>query len=244
MNRRGGSARILLEFVSDPEPCPYLPDRTSVHENRVVASISPDDFEAMLDQGWRKFGPVLYRPACPDCDACRPLRIPAEDFEPSRSQRRCLERNLDAEVVFGPASADDAHVDLYNRYHAAQQFRRGWPSSWRDSDEYRRNFLLNPVPSGEISVWVEERLVGVALVDITGSVVSGVYHYHDPEMVRRGLGTLLMLHVIGLARQNGRRWAHFGYHVAGCRSLEYKTNFQPCELLGPDHVWRPWKEPR
>lgn len=234
--------RILLEFVSDPEPCPYLPDRVSVHENRVVAQISPAEYETLLEEGWRKFGPVLYRPTCPDCDACRPLRIPVAEFLPSRSQRRCVQRNEDAVVVCGPAVADDEHVDLYNRYHAAQQERLGWPPSGRDREEYRRNFLINPIPAGEISVRIDDRLVGVALVDATDSVISGVYHYHDPELASRGLGTFLMLHVIGLAEQTGRPWAHFGYFVDGCRSLEYKTNFRPCELLGPDRVWSPWKE--
>lgn len=231
--------RTLLEFETDPEPCPYLPDRIAVHRHRVVAALAVDEFEELLDQGWRKFGPTLYQPNCPECRACRPVRIDVKEFASNRSQRRCADRNRDVDVRFGPCVADQEHVELFNRYHATQEVLRGWPPSARQTEDYRRDFLINPVPSGEIAVRLDGKLVGVALVDVTRSVISGVYHYHDPDLRERGLGTLLMLHVIGLAEVSGRRWAHFGYHVDGCRSLAYKTNFQPCEMLGPDGNWRP-----
>jgi arginine-tRNA-protein transferase len=33
---------------------------------------------------------------------------------------------------------------------------------------------------------------------------------------------------------------YLGYHVAGCRSLEYKGRFRPNEVLGEDGEWHPF----
>ncbi len=228
----------ILEFVSEPEPCAYLPDQSSVHRNRVVGRLTPEAYERLLDEGWRKFGPVLYRPECPRCDACRPLRIPVETFAPNRSQRRCLRANADLVVARDRPVVDSERLGLHNRYHRARERDRGWPETERTAEEYERGFLLNPVPAVEVSARLNGRLVGVALLDFTPSIVSGVYHYHDPELTSRGLGTFLMLHAISLAEQTGRRWAHFGYHVADCPSLSYKSKFQPCEIRDRDGVWR------
>jgi leucyl-tRNA---protein transferase len=35
---------------------------------------------------------------------------------------------------------------------------------------------------------------------------------------------------------------YLGYHVAGCRSLEYKANFRPNETLGVDGKWRTFRK--
>ena len=228
----------ILEFVSEPEPCAYRPGFSSVHRNRLVARLAPDAYEDMLEEGWRKFGPVVYRPECPDCSACRPLRIPVESFAPSRSQRRCLRANEDLLVEGRAPTIDAERLELHNAYHRARERDRGWPETERTAEEYERGFLLNPVPATEISARLDGRLVGVALLDITPNVVSGVYHYHAPDLKERGLGTFLMLHAIGLAERLGRRWAHFGYHVADCPSLSYKANFRPCEVRDPDGSWR------
>ncbi|MFM7320818.1 MAG: arginyltransferase [Armatimonadota bacterium] len=232
----------ILEIVSEPEPCAYLPDRTCVHRNRLVARLPAETYERLLEEGWRKFGPVVYRPECPECDACRPLRIPVDRFRPSRSQRRCLRANADLRVVFEKPIIDAERLALHNAYHRARERERGWPETERTEEEYERGFLLNPVPAIEVSAWLDERLLGIALLDVTPAIVSGVYHYHDSDRNERGLGTFLMLQAIAYAAGSGRPWAHFGYHVADCRSLAYKTNFQPCELLDSDGVWRPLEQ--
>ncbi len=114
---------------------------------------------------------------------------------------------------------------------------KGWPDTDRTEKGYVFQFVHNPIPSVEISVWEGELLRAVALTDITPKVVSGVYHFHEPDCRERSLGTFVMLHTIALAQRLGKRWAYFGYYVAGCGSMAYKTRFQPCEILGTDGVW-------
>ena len=229
--------RILEQFVSGPDVCHYLPDRLAAQQYAVAQQISPDEYEALMDAGWRKFGRTLFRPVCRHCAECRPLRIPVAAFVPDRSQQRCLRKNADLEVRFAPPRADAARLDLYQRYQAAQSQMKGWPDAERTMGSYTRQFVDNPVPSIEISVWEDNVLRAVAITDITPGTVSGVYHFHDPDCRTRSLGTYALLQTIALARKLEKRWTYFGFYVAGCPSMAYKTRFKPHEILSPDGIW-------
>lgn len=231
---------ITLETFTEGEgACMYLADRPSRLEYTLVLRMSPAEYEERMNQGYRKFGPLLFRPVCEGCRECRPLRIPVTQFTPDRSQRRALKRNADLTVRVAPPTVDKARLSLYNRYHAAQEVRRGWPEMEKKREDYAFSFLHSPVPGMEVSVWEGEALRAIALTDVTPNTLSGVYHYHDPELRDRSLGVFVMLQTIELARRLGKPWAYFGYYVADCPSLNYKVRFRPCELLGDDGIWRP-----
>jgi arginine-tRNA-protein transferase len=229
--------RVLQTLVTGPDACVYLPDQQATMENVVVAQLSPAEYEQKMDAGWRKFGPVLFRPICTSCTACRPLRIPVATFTPSRSQRRALAKNAELEVRYGRPSVDAARLALYNRYHQQQETQKGWPEGERSAEDYAFSFVHNPVPAVELSVWEGETLRAIVLTDVTENTVSGVYHYYEPGESHRSLGTFAMLQTIELARRLGKPWAYFGYWVAACPSLSYKANFQPCEILSMAGGW-------
>ena len=230
--------RVLHQSLSVPETCHYLPDRDATQEYVQVGQLAPQEYEDLMNRGWRKFGPMLFRPVCSGCQECRPLRIPVDRFTPDRSQRRALARNADLSVRYAEPSVDAARVDLYRRYHASQAADKGWSDGERTERSYAFQFVHNPVPAVEISVWEGDVLRAIALTDVTPNVVSGVYHFHEPDCRQRGLGTFAMLHTIELAQRLGRTWTYFGFYVAGCPSMSYKTNFKPCEILGTDGIWR------
>ena len=206
-------------------------------ENLVVAQLSPMEYEQKMNNGWRKFGPVLFRPICAQCKECRPLRIPVAEFVPSRSQRRALAKNATLEVRYGRPVVDERRLALYNRYHTKQEVQKGWPEGERSADDYAFSFVHNPVPAVEISVWEGGILRAIVLTDVTPSTVSGVYHYYEPEEQSYSLGTFAMLQTILLAQKLAKPWAYFGYWVAACPSLSYKANFQPCEILTEAGSW-------
>ncbi len=87
-------------------------------------------------------------------------------------------------------------------------------------------------------MWEGEALRAIVLTDVTPNVVSGVYHYYDPELSDRGVGTFCMLHTIELARELGKPYAYFGFYVRGCGSVAYKARFRPCEIMDVDGTWR------
>ena len=61
-------------------------------EYRVMTNVTPDELEWMLTRGWRRFGHLYFRPACPACSECVSLRIPVATFAPTKSQRRAWKR--------------------------------------------------------------------------------------------------------------------------------------------------------
>lgn len=230
---------ILTRFEEGPETCLYLPDREATQEYVVVERLSPGEYERKMDEGWRKFGAFLFRPVCPGCSECRPIRVPVATFIPDRSQNRALKRNADLRVVADRPTVDETRLDLYRRYHAAQAGRKGWPIRDSDLTDYDHNFVRNPLPSIEISVWDGEVLRAIVLTDITPNAVSAVYHYHDPDCGDRSLGTFAVLQTFALAEALGRPHVYLGYFVSGCGSMAYKARYRPCEVMDSNGDWHP-----
>lgn len=214
-------------------PCSYLPDR--VASNLVdIAPVSSAQYQVLMDNGFRRSGPVFYRPSCPQCRACVALRVPVDRFAQSRSQRRALRKNADVEVQCGPLIADDDRYDLYTRY---QRIKHD-DAMASDRADFERYFCYSPIDSMEMTFRVGGRLVGVSVVDLTPMSLSSVYFFYDPEESRRSLGVFSALCEIEECRRRGLPYWYLGLHVRGCRKMAYKTDFRPSEFLHPDGIWR------
>jgi arginine-tRNA-protein transferase len=229
---------VLERFETPPHACPYLAGRAARLDYSFAPDLTAEEYEDLMNRGYRKFGALFFRPVCDGCRACRPIRVPVATFVPDRSQTRAWRRNADLAVRLARPSVDRERLDLYNRYHQDQTRRKGWPSVDKDPTDYAASFVGNPIPSIELSVWEGRVLRAVLIAEVTPNVVSAVYHYHDLTLPGRGLGTFCILNTIELARKLGKPYVYLGYYVAGCPSMEYKARFRPCELMGEDGVWR------
>src|SRR5262249_19950573 len=83
-------------YLTAPSPCPYLPG----HEERKVFTHLVGERAAELNDllthgGFRRSQSIAYRPACEHCRACVSVRVIVDDFRPTRSMRRIMERNGD-----------------------------------------------------------------------------------------------------------------------------------------------------
>lgn len=238
-------SRELLRFRTPPHSCSYLPRETASLEYRVHALMSEGEYRERLRRGWRRHGAHFFRPVCPRCRECRSLRVLADEFHPSRSQRRILRKNRDIQVVLSEPDVTAAHVRLFNAYHADMTCRRGWPAQQTTREDYENSFLIGVWPFAREMQYLEgSRLVGVGLVDVVADAVSSVYFYHDPLWRPRAPGTFSILRELALCRQTGRKYLYLGYWIAGCPSMAYKANFGPHEILeqpvsdGEEPVWR------
>jgi leucyl-tRNA---protein transferase len=232
----------VFRFVAPPSRCGYLPDQTWRLEYEQVASVSPTEYMQRMHQGWRRFGDMLFRPRCPSCSACRPIRVVVDRFRPDRSQRRARAANREAlRLRIGTPAVTRAKLDLFDRFHAYQAETKDWPEhDPKDAGDYTRSFVENPFPTQEWCYFLNDRLIAVGYVDDLPGALSAIYFYYDPEERSRSLGTNNVLSIIEHARERGIPHLYLGYYVAGCRSMAYKARFVPNELRDADGQWRPF----
>ncbi|MAE64317.1 MAG: arginyltransferase [Phycisphaeraceae bacterium] len=211
-----------------PHPCYYLPDREAQDEAWLAPYLGADAYQRLMSEGFRRSGPIVYRPRCVACQACVPLRVPVARFRQSRSQRRCLRSNDDLVVRVGNPKLDDEHADLYERYVEARH-----PGGEQEGTrEELESIVTTTLPMIEVaSTAPDGRLLAVSLLDVCPGGWSSVYCYFDPEEPGRGLGTFSILVGLGLCRTRGLPWYYLGYWIAGAQTMDYKATFRPHEIL-------------
>lgn len=226
-------AKLIRHFITDPDPCPYLPDRQARLEYRVMVEVGPEELEGWLARGWRRFGPAYFRPACGGCQECVPLRVSVENFRPSKSQRRVMRKvSEQLHVQIGPPRVDDQRLALYHRWHAARRAERGWPDGRIDPEDYRQQFAYPHEAARELGYFTDQgELVAVAITDETPNSLSAIYTFFSPDFAAWSPGTMSVLFQLRYAAVTGKRWLYLGYRIQGCPSSRYKAHFRPHQLL-------------
>jgi leucyl-tRNA---protein transferase len=234
----------LFRYVAPASRCGYLPDRAWSLEYELVSALSADEYLQRMKEGWRRFGHTLFRPRCAECQACQSLRVSAACFRLNRSQRRAWNLNEEAvQLRIGPPTVTRQKLNLYDRYHAFQTDAKGWPQHpAKDAASYAESFVENPFVTEEWSYYADNRLAGVGYVDVLREGLSAIYFFYEPALRGRSLGTFNVLSILSEARRRRLKHVYLGYFVDGCASLTYKANFRPNEVLGPNGVWRPFRE--
>jgi arginine-tRNA-protein transferase len=186
-------------------------------------------YQALLEQGFRRSGAHVYRPACGACQRCVPIRVPVRDFIPNRSQRRNTVKNRDDLVLRNrPAAFSQEHYELYRTYLRS---RHADGSMAEAAEESYREFLVAPW-GGEtrfIELRTADRLTTVAVTDRLPESLSAVYTFFDPELSNRALGIYAILCQIEEARRLGLEHLYLGYWIAECSKMSYKDRFRPLQ---------------
>jgi arginine-tRNA-protein transferase len=183
--------------------------------------VTATELSGLLATGWRKFGIYYFRPACPGCRACIPLRVDVKNFQPSRSQRRILRRGSLFSTRFGPLRLDDRSFRIYQE-HAAARF-----SMMAPLEDFLLHFHLPSCPALQTEIFQGEDLIGVGFLDRGNDCLSSVYFCFDPAYGRFSLGTFGALQEIFQAAALGLDWYYLGYYIPGCSRMIYKDQFRP-----------------
>jgi arginine-tRNA-protein transferase len=228
--------RVLHHAVERPRQCSYLADETASLEYRLIVDVSPPEHEAMLERGWRRFGPSYFRPACAPCGQCVSLRLPVETFAPSRGQRRAARKGAALRRVVGPVRVDGERLALYAAWHAQREGARGWEPQPLGRNDYLRDFAFPHSCARELAYYDDHapagpRLVALGLCDETPRAWSAIYFFYDPAYAALSPGVLNVLDLVALARRGGQSHVYLGYRVAASASMRYKATFGPHELL-------------
>jgi arginine-tRNA-protein transferase len=215
-------------------PCPYLDGRT---ERKVVTDLSgpnsADLYERLSRAGFRRSHGLAYRPACPSCTSCVPVRIDAARFEDTASFRRIRRANADLTPANISALATVEQYRLFSRYQHMRH--NGGDMSSMTYDDYRALIEDTPVETRVTEYRDGDgALVAAMLADRMEDSLSAVYSFFDPDTAERSAGTYMILWLIDHARELGLHYIYLGYWIEGSPKMSYKERFRPLERLGPD----------
>lgn len=225
-------ARDLRFFLTVPHPCSYLPGReaTTLFLDP-QETVAPEVYDALTLLGFRRSGSNLYRPHCEACSACTSVRIPIDDFAPSRTQRKLINRNRDLSIRLRPTEFDEQHYALYARYIRA---RHADGDMFPPSRDQYRMFLTQAHPFAKLLEFrLGDHLMAVAATDLLGHGLSAIYTFFDPDPIfeRRSLGSFSILSQIELARKRHLPHVYLGYWIRECQKMRYKQDYRPLEYL-------------
>jgi arginyl-tRNA--protein-N-Asp/Glu arginylyltransferase len=231
-------------FVTSPAPCPYLPGRS---ERKVFTELKGPHADALNDAlgriGFRRSQTVAYRPSCLDCSACVSVRVVAQEFRASTTQRRNLKRNSDLVATICQPWSTSEQFELLRDYLGARH--PGGGMATMDEVDFADMVEHTPVTSHIIEYREPDsesedglapgRLVGACLTDRQGDGLSMIYSFYDPDHhTRTGLGNYIILDHIRRAAQDGLPYVYLGYWVEGSARMQYKVRYRPLEKLGRD----------
>jgi leucyl-tRNA---protein transferase len=224
-------------FVTSPAPCPYLPGRS---ERKVFTELKgphADQLNEALGRiGFRRSQTVAYRPSCLDCQACVSVRVIANKFVTSGTQKRDMKRNADLIVTECRPWATDEQFELLAKY-LGQRHPDGGMSAM---DELDYADMIEHTPVNSVVTEYREpgldgrpgRLVGACLTDRQGDGLSMIYSFYDPDSEGRvGLGNYIILDHIRRAAAEGLAYVYLGYWVEGSPRMQYKVRYRPIERL-------------
>ncbi|ADH85680.1 arginyltransferase [Desulfurivibrio alkaliphilus] len=220
--------------------CPYGLQSRAVYRQSPCPPLSGEMFDDYLQAGFRRNGNIMYTMACPNCQACVPIRLAVRDFRPNRNQRRIWRRNQDVRVSQGPLQLSAEKLELCERFLACrypdQECVPGSEGVDGRAVDYYGGFFLNSITdTWEIAYRVEERLLGLAVVDIAPTALNAVYFYFDPDQAHRSPGILNILSLIQLCRQVKLEHLYLGYWIKEVPAMSYKSRFKPHQLLLDGH---------
>lgn len=227
-------------FISTPSNCGYLSDRKSIS---LFADpeypMSPAIYSILIEHGFRRSGNHVYRPECPQCNECVPVRVDVTNFRPSRSQKRIWKQNQDIKVKPVPVQFNTAHYALYQKY---QQTRHGDGEMAQHSEIRYMEFLKSRwCDSVFYELWLDNKLIGLAIVDFVKTGLSAFYTFFDPDYEKRSLGNFAILWQIEKARSLKLPWIYLGYWIEHCDKMNYKTRYQPLEMFIKEK-WIPYQK--
>jgi leucyl-tRNA---protein transferase len=216
------------------------PNWPQIAEQFETAQVPAPLMDRLWAAGWRHFGRRFFRMSFDLQDGrparILPLRVNVGAFEPSKSQRRVLRANADLECRVEPAVVGAEQRLLFEAHKV--RFKSNVPE--RLEDFLGENPASGPCATVQVGLWLKDRLVAAAFLDLGVAGVSSVYATFDPGESRRSLGVCTVLKEIELARIMGARHYYIGYAHDVPSPYDYKKRFGAAEVYDW-RFWRPWQ---
>ncbi len=89
----------------------------------------------------------------------------------------------------------------------------------------------------EMEYYLNDKLVGVGIVDEGVDSLSSNYFYYDTEYLDRRLGIFSILKEIELAQKLEKKYYYLGFYIEENPKMSYKKYFKPNQILETG-VWK------
>ena len=216
--------KMQAREISQEFDCPYIVTNKACNEHFFAMDLTADELSIYLQTGWRKFGWYYFRPSCNGCKACVPLRVLAEEFKPSKSQRKVLKKNERTEFKVCDLEFRDEIFDLYKKH---SEVRFDQPVAKK---EFIETHYFPSCPSFQTEYFIDGKLVAVGFIDQSSHGLSSVYFIYDTDFTHLSLGVYSILCEIELTKKLGLSYYYLGYWIKENKSMEYKNRYYPHEI--------------
>lgn len=221
-------------YLTSEHACGYF-------DGRKATNLVPDPsismtlplYSRLIELGYRRSGDFTYRPHCQNCNECQPCRLPVNNFSPRRSHRRCLKLNKDLSHKVVKASYTDEYFELYHQYLNSRH--EGGDMVDPSSEDFSSFLYSQWSNTFFIEVREGDKLLAIAATDPVNNGLSAVYNFFDPKETQRSLGTYCVLLQIQHAIEFELEYLYLGYWIRHCPKMQYKSDFQPMQILSNNH---------
>lgn len=225
----------LQFYVTTSYSCSYLPKQLA--QSLIAAPqhlVSTDIYSGLIQQGFRRSGKFVYRPHCENCQACVPVRIVADAFQPSRSQKRAYKQHKNLTATIRPADFYDEHYQLYEAYQQTRHLdesKETESEADNDIEQYQSFLCQSNVETVMVEFRENAQLKMVSVIDIVHDGISAVYTFYDTTDPKASYGTYNVVWQANWAKEMKLPYVYLGYWIKDSRKMAYKQNFQPLEKL-------------
>ncbi|NIP99997.1 MAG: GNAT family N-acetyltransferase, partial [Nitrospinaceae bacterium] len=155
----------------------------------------------------------------------------------TRSQKRALK---DCKRVELRISRPEYSIEKFKMYLDHKNRFDSLQDDVEDDENFRLSFYTKTPFGIEFEYYLDGKLIGVALADVTRKTFSAIYTFYTTAYSHLSLGTFSILKQIEFCRSRGIPYFYMGYFIAKNQSLAYKANFRPNEVY-INHEWRPFR---
>lgn len=215
-------------YRTDNHPCSYLDQEAATQFIDPEHDIGDNLLSHLIQKGFWRSGPYVFKPDCLQCSSCLPIRIPVQDYLFSKNNRRTI-KALDAITI---TETKDINIDaLYPLYERYINERHPEGDMFPPSKAQFQNFLTLASKRAKLVLFhQQETLVMVALMEETTDAYLALYTFYEPHYKPISLGHAAILWQILYSQVHQKTYLYLGYWIKNCQKMRYKSRYQPAEV--------------